>query len=75
MGGLIYGWAYIRNGESVSKLVGLYMGGLIFGGGLYIRRFTVYNVKLKVINLNLYIDFAFSYLKKHQSDTLLVVQM
>ena len=28
MGGLIYGWAYIRNGESVSKLVGLYMGGL-----------------------------------------------
>ena len=33
MGGLIYGWAYIRNGESVSKLVGLYMGGLIFGGG------------------------------------------
>ena len=37
----IYGWAYIRNGESVSKLVGLYMGGLIFGGA-YIRRFTVY---------------------------------
>ena len=29
----IYGWAYIRNGESVSKLVGLYMG----GGGAYIR--------------------------------------
>ena len=28
----IYGWAYIRNGESVSKLVGLYMG-----GGAYIR--------------------------------------
>ena len=41
-GGLIYGWAYIRNGESVCKLVGLNMGGLIFGGD-YIRRFTVYN--------------------------------
>ena len=38
-GGLIYGWAYIRNGESVSKLVGLYMGayirGLIFGGLIF----------------------------------------
>ena len=33
--GDIYGWAYIRNGESVSKLVGLYMGGLYSGGGLY----------------------------------------
>ena len=33
----MYGWAYIRNGESVSKFVGLYMGGgLIFGGGLYL---------------------------------------
>ena len=30
----IYGWAYIRNSESVSKLVGLYMGGL-YSGGLY----------------------------------------
>ena len=35
MGGLIFGWAYIRNDESVSKLVGLYMGGLIFGGLRY----------------------------------------
>ena len=33
MGGLMYRWAYIRNGESVSKLVGLYMGGLYSGGG------------------------------------------
>ena len=37
----MYGWAYIRNGESVSKLVGLYMrglysGGLIFGGLRYV---------------------------------------
>ena len=35
MGGLIYGWAYIRNGESVSKLVGLYMGGAYIRVGLY----------------------------------------
>ena len=46
MGGLIYGWAYIRNGESVSKLVGLYMrayirGGFIFGGSRY-RRYRIY---------------------------------
>ena len=34
MGGFIYGWAYIWNGESVSKLVGLYMGDL-YSGGLY----------------------------------------
>ena len=33
-GGLIHGWAYIRNGESVSKLAGLYTWGL-YSGGLY----------------------------------------
>ena len=32
----MYGWAYIWNDKSVSKLVGLYMGGLIFGGLWYI---------------------------------------
>ena len=32
----IYGWAYIRNGESASKSVGLYMGrGGLYSGGLY----------------------------------------
>ena len=43
----MYGWAYIRNGESVSKLVGLYMGegAYILGAyilGAYIWRFTHY---------------------------------
>ena len=28
----MYGWAYIWNGESASKLVGLYMGDLYSGG-------------------------------------------
>ena len=36
----MYGWAYIRNDESVSKLVDLYMGAYI--PGAYIRRFTVF---------------------------------
>ena len=36
----MYGWTDIRNGESVSKLVGIYMVGLY--SGAYIRRFTVY---------------------------------
>ena len=30
----MYGWTDIRNGESVSKLVGIYMVGL-YSGGLY----------------------------------------
>ena len=43
MEGLMYRWAYIRNGESVSTLVGLYMGGLyserlIFGGLQYVLK-------------------------------------
>ena len=47
MGGLIYGWAYIRNGESVSKLVGLYMGGL-YSGGLYSEVYgIIHNKSLK----------------------------
>ena len=38
----MYGWASIRNDESISKLAGLYMGvlysgGLIFGGLRYYR--------------------------------------
>ena len=33
---------------SVSKLVGLYMGGLIFGGA-YIRRFTVLYLVITII--------------------------
>ena len=37
---------YIRNGESVSKSVGLYMGGLYSGGGLIFGglRYRVYAI-------------------------------
>ena len=51
MGGLIYEWAYIRNGESVSKLVGLYMGELIFGGGLYSEVYGI--VAMIALNLDI----------------------
>ena len=55
MGGLIYEWAYIRNGESVSKLVGLYMGELIFGGGLIfggLRYCSNDSIKFGYLNVN-----------------------
>ena len=57
-GGLIYGWVYIRNGESVSKLVGLYMrggglysGGLIFGGLRYSKE-SVTNIRIIIFIFN-----------------------
>jgi hypothetical protein len=37
------GGAYIWNDVSISTCGGLIHGGLIFGGGAYSRRFTVYN--------------------------------
>ena len=50
----MYGWAYIRNGESVSKFVGLYMGGglylggaYIWGGGLYSEVYSIQIVAIK----------------------------
>ena len=53
MGGLKYGWAYIRNGESVSKLVGLYMGGLMFGGIIiimFIYTGSLFQLRKAVVN-------------------------
>ena len=44
---LIYGWAYIRNGESVSKLVGFYMGGL-YSGGLYSEVYSSRKIPFKM---------------------------
>ena len=44
MDGLIFRWAYIWNGVNVKNLVGLYMGELIFRGGLILRGlFTICN--------------------------------
>ena len=63
-GGLIYGWAYIRNGESGAYIrCGLYSVGLIFGGA-YIRRFTIATERDKRQNFE-NVMFVFGKCKKY----------
>ena len=45
----IYGWPYIRNGESVSKLLGLYMGAYI--PGAYIRGAYIVDFVLEILHV------------------------
>ena len=44
----MYGWASIRNDESISKLAGLYMGVLYSGGGLYSADYGITEFELSL---------------------------
>jgi hypothetical protein len=55
-GGLIFG---MRRALISTYVVGLYTGRLIFGGGAYVRRFTVYNHRAK----KKYVGFRFLFIK------------